>query len=140
MTDNISAKELILKIVAWGRKFFWILLVAGVIATPLVFLMPKQYKSSALLFPARQFSISKLAVEANAGNQEDYMIMGDKDDCEKLMQLLTSDELKIIVADKFNLWDRWRIEKGEYALHYLQLRWEDQVSIKRTDYNSMRIE
>lgn len=140
MTDNISAKELILKIVTWRKKFLWITLVAGAVTTILVFLMPKQYKSTTVVFPARQFSISKLAIEANAGNQEDYMIIGDEDDCEKLMQLLTSDELKVEVANAFNLWDRWKIENNEYGLHYLQTRWEDQVSIKRTDYNSIKIE
>jgi hypothetical protein len=102
--------------------------------------MPKQYKSTAVLFPARQFSVSKLVIEANAGNQEDYMILGDADDCEKLMQLLSCDELKIKVADAFNLWERWKIKDTVFAYHYLKQKWEDQVTIKRTEYNSVKVE
>lgn len=140
MIENISAKELILKIIQWRKKFMWITLVATLVTLVIVFLMPKQYKSTAVLFPARQFSVSKLVIEANAGNQEDYMMIGDADDCEKLMQILTCDELKIKVANAYNLWDRWKIKDTVFSYHYLKLKWEDQVAIKRTDYNSVKIE
>jgi uncharacterized protein involved in exopolysaccharide biosynthesis len=140
MTENISAKELILKIIGWRKKFMWITIVTAIVSGIIVFLMPKQYKSTAILFPARQFSVSKLVVEANAGNQEDYMMIGDADDCEKLIQLLTNDELKIRVADAFNLWKRWKIRDTTFALHYLKQKWEDMVTIKRTEFNSVKVE
>jgi uncharacterized protein involved in exopolysaccharide biosynthesis len=140
MIENISAKDLIMKIIKWKKKFMWITLAATLVTGVIVFLMPKQYKSTAILFPARQFSVSKLVIEANAGNQEDYMMIGDADDCEKLMQLLTCDDIKIKVADAFNLWKRWKIKDTVFSYHYLKLKWEDQVTIKRTDYNSVKIE
>lgn len=140
MIENISAKELILKIWQWRKKFMWITLVTALVTGVIVFLMPKQYKSTAILFPARQFSVSKLVVEANAGNQEDYMTLGDADDCEKLMQLLNSDALRLKVADAFNLWKRWKLKDTTFAYHYLKLKWEDMVVIKRTEYNSIKVE
>jgi hypothetical protein len=140
MNENISAKDLILKIFNWRKKFIWITLLAGVVTTVIVLLMPKQYKSTAILFPARQFSVSKLVIEANAGNQEDYMMLGDADDTEKLMQLLNCDEMKIKIADAFNLWQRWKIKDTVFSFHYLKLKWDDQVKIKRTEYNSVKIE
>lgn len=140
MIENISAKELILKIVKWRKKFMWITIVSALVTGVIVFLMPKQYKSTSILFPARQFSVSKLVVEANAGNQEDYMTMGDADDCEKLMQLLNSDDLKMRVADGFNLWKRWKLKDTTFAYHYLKMKWDEQVTIKRTEYNSIKIE
>ena len=103
-------------------------------------LMPKQYKSVAIVFPARQFSVSKLVVEANAGNQEDYMMLGDADDCEKLIQILNSDALKLAVFDAYHLWQRWKIRDTMFAFHYMKDKWEDQVRIKRTEFNSVRIE
>jgi uncharacterized protein involved in exopolysaccharide biosynthesis len=140
MIENISAKDLIQQIIKWRKKFMWITLVATLVTGVIVFLMPKQYKSTAILFPARQFSVSKLVVEANAGNQEDYMMLGDEDDCEKLMQILTSDALKIKVANAFNLWKRWKIKDTVFSYHYLKLKWEDMVTVKRTEYNSVKIE
>lgn len=140
MTENISAKKLILKVIRWRKKFIWITIVTAIVSGVIVFLMPKQYKSTVILFPSRQFSVSKLVVEANAGNQEDYMMIGDADDCEKLIQLLTNDELKLRVADAFNLWKRWKIKDTTFALHYLKQKWEDQVVIKRTEFNSVKVE
>ncbi|WP_317896991.1 Wzz/FepE/Etk N-terminal domain-containing protein [Aurantibacillus circumpalustris] len=140
MIENISAKDLILKVIKWRRTFMWITIISTLIAGVLVFLMPKQYKSTTILFPVRQFSVSKLVIEANAGNQEDYMNIGDADDCERLIQTLSSDGLKLKVADAFNLWKRWKITDTMYAYHYLKLKWEEMVTIKRTEYNSIRVE
>jgi LPS O-antigen subunit length determinant protein (WzzB/FepE family) len=139
MVENISAKDMITKIIKWRKSFMWITILSTIVAIVLLWLMPKQYQSTAILFPARQFSVSKLVVEANAGNQEDYMIMGDEDDCEKLIQILTSDALKVEVADAFDLWHRWDIKDNEYRFHYLRLKWEDMVSVKRTEYNSVKV-
>lgn len=140
MIENISARDLILKIMKWRKVFFKISVAAALVSGIVAFLMPKQYKSTAILFPARQFSVSKLIIEANAGNQEDYMMFGDADDCEKLMQLLQNDALKLKVADAFHLWERWKITDTIFALHYLKQKWDDQVVIKRTEYNSVKVE
>lgn len=140
MIENISAKDLINQIVKWRKQFMWITIVTTIVVGVIVFLIPKQYKSVAILFPARQFSVSKLVIEANAGNQEDYMMFGDADDTEKLMQMLTCDELKIKVADAFDLWHRWKIKDTVFSYHYLKLKWDDMVTIKRTEFNSVRIE
>jgi uncharacterized protein involved in exopolysaccharide biosynthesis len=140
MIENISAKELLEKIITWRKKFLWITVVSALVSGVIAFLMPKQYKSTAILFPARQFSVSKLVIEANAGNQEDYMMFGDADDCEKLIQLLTSDALKLRVADALNLWKRWKIKDTTFRYHYLKQKWEDMVTIKRTEFNSVRVE
>ncbi|MBX3165553.1 MAG: hypothetical protein KF900_13840 [Bacteroidetes bacterium] len=140
MTESISAKELIEKVWAWRKKFLWISSVSAVLGLVIVFLLPKQYKSTAVVFPGRQFAVSKLVIEPNAGNQEDYMQIGDEDDCEKLIQILTSDELKLLVADKFDLWQRWKIRDEKFKLHYLRLKWDDQIKVKRTEFNSVKVE
>jgi hypothetical protein len=102
--------------------------------------MAPQYKSVATLFPTRSFSVSKLLIEQNIGNQEDYMQIGDEDDAEKLLQILNSDRLKKLVAEKFDLWQKWKIEKDAYADHYLRLKWENMIRYKRTDFNSIKVE
>ncbi|HQQ93806.1 MAG TPA: Wzz/FepE/Etk N-terminal domain-containing protein [Bacteroidia bacterium] len=140
MVENISATELIRKIVKWRKTFLIVSAVSVVLTGIVTILMPKQYKSTAILFAARQFSVSKLVIEANAGNQEDYMQIGDEDDCEKLIQLLTSDALKVKVADRLDLWKRWKIKDTTFAYHYLRLKWDDMVKIKRTEFNSVKVE
>lgn len=140
MIEEISAKELIIKVIQWKKTFLYITIVSLLVSGILVFLMPKQYKSTAVLFSVRQFSVSKLVIEPNSGNQEDYMQIGDEDDVEKLIQFLSSDALKLKVADAFNLWERWNIKDTVYAYHYLKLKWDDMVTIKRTEFNSIKVE
>jgi len=140
MIEEITAKELILKVIKWRKTFLIITIVSTLVTGILVFLMPKQYKSTVVLFAARQFSVSKLVIEPNSGNQEDYMQIGDEDDVEKLIQFLSSDALKIKVADAYNLWDRWKVRDTAFRYHDLKLKWDDMVAIKRTEFNSVKIE
>ncbi len=140
MLEEITAKELILKVIKWRKTFLIITLVSALVTGVIVFLMPKQYKSTVVLFAARQFSVSKLVIEPNTGNQEDYMQIGDEDDVEKLIQFLSSDALKIKVANAYDLWDRWKIKDTVFGYHYLKLKWDDMVTIKRTEFNSVKVE
>ena len=140
MIENISAQDLIARIIQWRIKFMWITIVTAIVTGIVVFfVLSKQYKSTAIVFPARQFSVSKLVIEANAGNQEDYMMMGDADDCEKLMQILLTDNLKMRVADRYDLWKKWKIDTT-MRYHFLKQKWDDQIVIKRTEFNSIKIE
>ena len=137
---NNSSEQLLIKIIKWRKPIMIASIVAFIISTTIAFLLAPQYKSVATIFPTRSFSVSKLLIEQNIGNQEDYMQIGDEDDAEKLLQILNSDHLKKLVAEKFNLWQRWKVEKDKYAEHYLKLKWENHVRYKRTDFNSIKVE
>lgn len=114
---------------------------AAVVSIIASFLISPQYKATAVVFPSRTFSVSKLLIEQNNGNQEDYMELGDEDDAEKLLQILNSNEIRENVANQFDLWTHWRIEKNtRYSYHYLKQKWDEMVSFKRTDYTSIRID
>lgn len=138
--NNINLVNLIKKAVEWRKTLLLFSLSATFISAIISFLIAPQYKSTATVFPTRQFSVSKLLIEQNVGNQEDYMMLGDEDDAEKVVQVLTTETLKNLVANKYNLWERWSVSKDKYAFHNLQLKWDNMVKIKRTDYNSIKIE
>ncbi|MBK9283868.1 MAG: hypothetical protein IPM51_06050 [Sphingobacteriaceae bacterium] len=140
MVDNISSSGLIVKIYKWRKKFLYVSVVSFVVTATIVLILPKQYKSTAVLFASRHFSVSKLVIEANSGNQEDYMQLGDEDDCEKLIQVISSDELKLRVANAFDLWTRWDLTDSALKYHYLKQKWQDMVIIKRTEFNSIKVE
>lgn len=123
------------------RTFIWIAAVSFLIFYAVSFLISPQYKSTTLVFPIRQFSVSKLIIEQNVGNQEDYMLLGDEDDAEKILEIMNSDEMKIEVFNRFNLWDRWKINKeNPKALLYMKNKWKNHVNIKKTVFNVIKIE
>lgn len=125
------------------KKHFKVFFIGGIIAAftgiIIAYLLPQEYVSESIIFPARHFSVSKMLVEPNVGNQEDYLEIGDDDDMEKLMQIIHSDNLKILLADKLNLWKRWKIDNKEYKLYYLKSKWDHYIDISRTIFTSLKI-
>lgn len=138
---NNESIKLLAKIYTWRKKLIIISILAAIISIIISFIVSPQYKATAIVFPARTFSVSKLLIEQNQGAQEDYMDLGDEDDAEKLLQILNSSEIRTRVADTYDLWTNWQIEKNTvYSQHYLKMKWEDMVSFKRTNFVSIKIE
>lgn len=138
--QNMNLLQILKKIIQWRKTLLIFSGAAIVLSVVISFLIAPQYKSTSIIFPIRQFSVAKLLIEQNVGNQEDYMQIGDEDDAEKVIQLLTSESLKLLIADKFNLWERWKINKDQFSAHNLRLKWDNMVKIKRTDFNSIKVE
>ncbi len=138
-TTHTNEELLILFLRNW-KKLVIVFFGAAIFTGLLTFLFAPQYKSTAIVFAVRNFSVTKLLIEANQGTQEDYMQLGDEDDLEKVLQLINSDDLKLMVANKNDLWTRWKVENDKYALHNLRLKWDDMVKYKRTEFNSLKIE
>lgn len=138
---NNESIKLLSKIYIWRKKLLIVSAAAAIVSAIVSFILSPQYKATAVVFPARTFSVSKLLIEQNQGAQEDYMDLGDEDDAEKLLQIFNSSEIRQKVADKYDLWTNWNIEKNTpYSNHYLKLKWEDMVSFKRTNFVSIRID
>lgn len=132
--------KLLSVIYKWRKQLLIVTTIAAVISTTISFIISPQYLGTAIVFPARTFSVSKLLIELNVGSQEDYMQYGDEDDCEKLLQILNSADIRTMAANEYDLWKHWRINKEDVnANYYLKLKWEEQVSFSRTDYVSIKI-
>ncbi len=138
---NNESIKLLSKMYKWRKPLIIVTLIAAIISVIVSFLIAPQFKATAIVFPSRTFSVSKLLVEQNVGNQEDYMEFGDEDDAEKLLQILNSTEIRQRVAEEYDLWKNWNIQKDNiYASHYLKLKWDEMVSFKRTDYVSIKVD
>jgi capsular polysaccharide biosynthesis protein len=138
---NNESIKLLAKIYTWRKKLLIVTLIAVVVSVAVSFIISPQYKATAIVFPSRTFSVSKLLIEQNQGAQEDYMDLGDEDDAEKLLQILNSSDIRNKIANKYDLWTNWQIKNNtEYSQHYLKLKWEDMVTFKRTNFVSIRIE
>jgi len=134
------AANFFIKILRENIKSFIKVGVLGIIVGLIVsYLLPVEYSSEAIILPARHFSVSKVLIEPNVGNQEDYLEIGDEDDLEKLLQIIYSDDLKIQLANELNLWKRWKIENKNYKFYYLKGKWDHYINIHRTNYGSVRI-
>jgi len=121
------------------KSFIKVGILSIIVGLIVSYLLPVEYSSEAIILPARHFSVSKMLIEPNVGNQEDYLEIGDEDDLEKLLQIIYSDDLKIQLANELNLWKRWKIENKNYKFYYLKSKWDHYINIYRTNYGSVRI-
>lgn len=138
---NKETIKLLAKIYKWRKPLIIVTVSAAVLSVVASFIISPQYKATAIIFPSRTFSVAKLLVEQNAGNQEDYMELGDEDDAEKLLQILNSTEIREMAAKQYDLYTAWKIPRdNDLSAHYLNLKWNEMVSFKRTDYVSIRID
>jgi uncharacterized protein involved in exopolysaccharide biosynthesis len=138
---NKETIKLLAKVYKWRKKLIIVTVAAAVLSIVASFIISPQYKATAIIFPSRTFSVAKLLVEQNAGNQEDYMELGDEDDAEKLLQILNSVEIREMAAKQYDLYTAWKIPRdNDLTAHYLNLKWNEMVSFKRTDYVSIRID
>jgi len=137
---NNASNSILANLYKWRKKLIIVTVSSAIISIIVSFLLPSQYKSTAVLYPSRAFSVSKLLIERSNSGQEDYMNIGDEDDAEKLLQLLNSNEIRLRVANKFNLWENWNIAKNSSQSNYfLNLKWHEMVSFKRTEFLSVEV-
>jgi len=119
--NNISLLRLILKF----KIHLGIILISSIALSVLfsspTFIKPK-YKSEAIIYPSNLIAYSQ------------------ESSSEQMMQILNSEEIKDSLVKKFDLANHYRIDKDQpYYYSVLSKEFESNVSITKTEYESVRI-
>lgn len=115
-------------------------MLASVIFSSEFFIKPR-YKSSVILFPTTNSSISKSLLSENQFEKENILQFGEEEQVEQMLQLLNSDEIREKVIEKFNLMEHYRIDPdSRYPKTELARKFEENISFNRTEYLSVRID
>ena len=134
-----------LLIFLWKKKFpilaaSLLALVASVIFSS-EFFIPPRFKSSVIMFPTTNSSISKSLLSENAFEKENILQFGEEEQVEQMLQILNSDEIRERIIAKYNLMEHYRIDPtGKYPMTELSKRFEENISFNRTEYLSVRID
>lgn len=134
-----------LLIFLWKKKFpilaaSLLALVASVIFSS-EFFIPPRFKSSVIMFPTTNSSISKSLLSENAFEKENILQFGEEEQVEQMLQILNSDEIRERIIAKYNLMEHYRIDStGKYPMTELSKRFEENISFNRTEYLSVRID
>ncbi|HEU4717860.1 MAG TPA: hypothetical protein VFU15_08495 [Bacteroidia bacterium] len=114
-----------------GKRIGIVVLVALIAATALTFILPKEYRSQGIVFPANNNSVESIVDNPTVG----YDLEADR-----LMQLLQSDAMFDSVQRHFHLADYFELDTAEpdwrdvLHLDYLKI-----VKFERTQYMSIVI-
>jgi uncharacterized protein involved in exopolysaccharide biosynthesis len=117
-----------------------IAIIASVIFSSELFIPPR-FKSSVIMFPTTNSSISKSLLSENSFEKENILQFGEEEQVEQMLQILNSDEIRERVISKFDLMKHYRIDtSGRYPNTELNKMFEENISFNRTEYLSVRID
>lgn len=117
-----------------------IAMIGSIIFSSSFFIRPK-FKSSVILFPATNSSISRSLLSDVAFEKENILQFGEEEQVEQMMQILYSDEIRERVIKDFDLMKHYRINKNsKFPKTKLKKVFEDNITFNRTEYLSVRID
>lgn len=121
-----------------NSKFLTILAVITIIVSAIVsLLLTEYYRSTVVIFPARTNSLTLNESSVRRGNISDF---GEEEEAEQLLQIINSEELLERVIDKNNLYSHYKIQEDDkYARSKIRHKYRNNVTAKRTKYNSIDI-
>ena len=123
-------------------KYVTVVTIAAVIVSIIVaLLIEPQYRSSVIIFPASNTSISKELLTDVSRSRKDILQFGEDDEVEQLLQILNSDEIKNRIVARYDLLEHYGIdESSAYPQTALAKLYAKNIHFGRTQYQSIEIE
>ena len=103
------------------------------------FIIEEKYRSSVVLFPTSTNSFGKILMEET--NKDDLLEFGEKEEGERLLQIINSDEIRGRIINKYELFRHYDITADEPGANTLmQKEYESNISAKMTRFGSVKID
>jgi uncharacterized protein involved in exopolysaccharide biosynthesis len=136
---SLESLNLLVFLFKW-RVFLIVIVALAAIASIIAsFVIEEKFKSVVTMFAAPQHSIGEQFYEETKRN--DLLEYGEKEDAERILQILNSDRIRSRIIEKYNLWDHYEIPRetpGAYTL--MQKEYNGNVSASLTKFGSIEIE
>jgi uncharacterized protein involved in exopolysaccharide biosynthesis len=135
--NDFNSLNVLYFIYKW-RKVLGIVGISAIVISGIVsLLMQEKYKSTVILFPATTNSISK-ALYSKDG---DILKFGEEEEAEQMLQILKSEEIKVRIAEKYNLMQHYHIDSTcDQKRTLLENEFQDNITLKRTELMSVKID
>jgi len=104
------------------------------------FTIKDRFKSSVVLFPAAQTSISKILFSLSGGGEDGITSIGEEEQAENLLQVLHSEHIRSKIIEKHDLMNHYGIKPNKkYKMTKLHKKYKKNIKFKRTEYMSVEI-
>jgi uncharacterized protein involved in exopolysaccharide biosynthesis len=114
---------------------------AAILSVIVSFTITPLFKSTVILFPTTNASVSKNLLADNYGGKSSIYEIGEENQAEQLLQVLNSEEIKDRIVEKYNLMKHYGIDpKSSFPLTQLDAAYRSNVHFKRTEYMSVQID
>ncbi|HOE04668.1 MAG TPA: Wzz/FepE/Etk N-terminal domain-containing protein [Bacteroidales bacterium] len=118
----------------------YVSLAALVVSLIISYLIPVEYKSTVILYPASPGSISQSLLSESFAEKE-LLKFGEQEQVEQMMQILQSSAIRDRIIEKYDLFKHYDIDKtGDYPITSLHRHYQKNVKVTRTEYMSVKID
>lgn len=138
---SFDSTNLLLFLYRYRKPLIILSLTAAIVSSVVSLMIQEKYLSTVILFPAATNSISKSLMTEDFSGKQDINAFGEEEQAEQLLQILNSDEISGYIRNKYNLMEHYGIDDAEqFALTNTVKEYQDNVTFKRTEFNSVRID
>ncbi|MBD81126.1 MAG: hypothetical protein CL840_19570 [Crocinitomicaceae bacterium] len=139
-SEQFDSTNLLVFLLKWKKPLIIVSLSAAVLSAIVSLIIPEKFESTYVFFPAYSGSISKGVMTEDAGAKNDIVQFGEEEQAEQMLQILNSEWIRNKVVNKYGLYDHYELyEDVAYRNTKLVKMWEDNVSFKRTEFQSIEI-
>ncbi|MFT5184368.1 MAG: hypothetical protein ACI84C_001498 [Flavobacteriales bacterium] len=137
--QNLESTNLLVFFFRWKWMIMGVCFVAAVASAIASLLIEEKYRSTVVMFATQQHSIGEQFLEDI--KRKDLLEYGEKDDAERLLQLLNSEHIRNVIIERFDLWTDYDIDESEMGSHALiALEYESNVTAKMTRFGSVQVD
>jgi uncharacterized protein involved in exopolysaccharide biosynthesis len=124
------------------RKHLVIITIVGAIVSTIIsFLIAPKYKSTVILFPPTNVSLSTALLSTYQGQRQDVLQFGQDEEVEQALQILNSDGIRGRICQKYNLMKHYDIDTADkYKRTKLYEEYTSNINFKQTEFLSIKIE
>jgi hypothetical protein len=114
---------------------------AAVLSIIVSFTITPLFRSTVIMFPTANASISKNLLADNYGGRYSIYEIGEEDQAEQLLQVLNSEEIKNKIVKKYDLLKHYKIDTtSKFPQTELEAAYRGKVHFKRTEFMSVQVE
>lgn len=121
------------------KPLFIICLIAIIASTIVAYLLPVEYKATAILFSSQDNNISKSLLN-DEPYSKDYLSFGEEKNSEQMLQVLKSDEVMQAINRKYDLIDRYGLSQRYDKYAILKDYYANNFRFEITEYQSIKVE
>ncbi len=146
MKENSEYNYNSMDIIRFMFKHKWpiiiVTLIAAIASVVVSYTITPKFKSSVILYPKKQVAVSHALTNAELIDPEDHIMnFGDEEETEQLIQTLYSEEIRIAIIEKFDLFHHYHIDsEGGYPMTKLHQEMTDNIRFRKTEYQAVQID
>jgi capsular polysaccharide biosynthesis protein len=114
---------------------------AAILSLVVSFTITPLFKSTVIMFPTTNASVSKNLLADNYGGKTTIYEIGEEEQAEQLLQVLNSEEIKNMIIKKYNLMEHYGIDvNSSFPNTQLDAAYRSNMRFKRTEFMSVQVD